>query len=68
MKATNGEDTLEWLSGQNLSAFRGKWIVAFQRKILGSAKTLERALNEAKLPPAAVPFVMQVPEEERLAL
>ena len=61
-------NTLEWLSGQTLTEYRGLWIVAYNRAILAKAPTLEQALKKAKLAPGVVPFVCRVPESERLAL
>ena len=66
-RMTDG-DVLEWISSQNLSGMRGKWIVAYQMKIVGKADTLEGALKEANLAPDSVPFVLQVPVDENLAV
>lgn len=61
-------NTLEWLSGQTLTGYRGLWIVAYDRAILAKAPTLEQALRKAKLAPGIIPFVCRVPQSERLAL
>ena len=61
-------NVLEWLSSQNLSGMRGKWIVAYKRKIVGKADTLEGALKKAHLPPDSVPFVLRVPVDESLTV
>ncbi len=68
MGAKADTNTLEWLSGQTLTEYRGLWIVAHNKAILAKAPTLEEALRKAKLGPGVVPFVCRVPESERLAL
>lgn len=68
MVTFDGEDTLDWLTRQNLSALRGLWIVALNRKIVAKAETLEKALNQARLPPDVVPLVVRVPTEEQLTV
>ena len=64
MENQGGEDVLEWLSSQNLSGMKGLWIVAYRKRIVAKAPSLEQALADAKLPPGSVPFVMRVPLEE----
>jgi len=61
-------NVLEWLSSQNLSGMRGKWIVAYKMKIVGKADTLKGAMKQAHLPPDSVPFVLQVPVDENLTV
>ena len=68
MKRESGYYALKWLSGKDLSKYRGKWIVVYDQKIVSAAKDLDKAIEKAKLPPDVPPFVMRVPQLPYLAL
>ena len=68
VKRDSGYDELKWLSGRDLSKYRGKWIVVHNRKIVAAAADIDRAIEKAKLPPDVVPFVFPVPKGPHLAL
>ncbi|HTD81523.1 MAG TPA: DUF5678 domain-containing protein, partial [Thermoplasmata archaeon] len=72
-KKTQGNHTVEsrsvwrdfvWLSGRNLSKYRGQWIVIHERKVVAADKDLDKALRKANLPPDEPPFIHRVPQEE----
>ena len=64
MRRAPAPNRMQWLYTRDLSAYRGKWIVARGRRIVGAGRTLKAALRRAKLPRGAVPFVHWVPHEE----
>lgn len=68
MKVDSGYSDFKWLSGKDLTRYRGKWIVVRHKRIVAADKDLDVAIRKAKLPPGETPFIHQVPKEPHLAL
>jgi hypothetical protein len=62
------DGTMEWISTQDLSAYRGKYIVAVGQRIVGVGSNSGEALRNAALPRNVVPWVDWVPDDSLFAL
>lgn len=62
------DGTLQWIDEQDLSAYRGKHIVALGRRIVAVGDTLEEALRKANLPKDAEPYIEWVADDRILIL
>jgi len=62
------DGTMDWIRTQDLSAYRGKYIVAVGRRIVGVGSNSGEALRNANLPRTAVPWVDWVPDDSLFAL
>jgi len=59
------EATHDWIISQNLRAYRGKWIVVVDRRIVAHGKRLTPLVEELRRRnPDIVPFVYHVPGDE----
>ena len=59
------EATHDWITSQNLRAYRGKWIVVVGRRIVAHGKRLAPLVEELRRrDPDVVPFVYHVPGDE----
>ena len=52
-----------WVSGQNLKKFTGKWIAVHGKQILSSGKHADKVAREAREKSGAMPFLVKVPED-----
>jgi len=68
VKSESGYSDFKWLSGKDLTKYKGKWIVVRQKRILAADKDLDEAIRKAKLPPGVTPFIHRVPKEPHFAL
>jgi hypothetical protein len=62
------DGTMDWIRTQDLSAYRGKYIVAVGRRIVGVGSNSGEALHNAALPRSVVPWVDWVPDDSLFAL
>jgi len=64
-KQMDTEATHNWIISQNLSAYRGKWIVVVGRRIVAHGKRLTPLVEGIRRRmPDVVPFVYHVPGDE----
>ncbi len=68
MMQASKDGTLEWIDRQDLSAYRGKYIVAVGRRIVAVGETLDEAMDKADLPREVEPYVAWVPDDRILIL
>jgi len=69
MTGNDTEATSNWITSQNLRAFKGKWIVVVNRKIVHSGRNLPPLVEKARAEnPGAVPFVYRVPEDATIVV